>query len=151
MKNRKVKGLMIATAILASPLLASTHAFAATSSFTDINSSDAKDSILKLQNMGILNGNSNSKFNPNGKIARQDFAVILAKAVKLDSPKGPNESSFSDVSSFAFPNVENVDVDADAVAFAAASGLIDRGTTGTFDPKGREQVAEAVNALIKAQ
>lgn len=108
MKNSKVKGLLIATAILASPLVVSTHAHAATSSFTDIAPSFSKDAILSLQNASIVHGYSDGSFNPNGNINRQDFAIILAKALNLDISKAPNEATFSDVSSYASPYVEAV-------------------------------------------
>ncbi|MGG3505220.1 S-layer homology domain-containing protein [Paenibacillus lautus] len=66
-------------------------------SLSDINQSYAKDAILELVEQGIINGKGNGKFDPTGKIERQDFAIILAKALNLDVSPKPADSTFSDV------------------------------------------------------
>lgn len=66
-------------------------------SLSDINQSYAKDAILELVEQGIINGKGNGKFDPTGKIERQDFAIILAKALNLDVSSKPADSTFSDV------------------------------------------------------
>ncbi|WP_172890872.1 S-layer homology domain-containing protein [Aneurinibacillus soli] len=69
----------------------------ATPSLQDIDNSYAKDAIQKLVSEGIINGNGDGKFDPTGDISRQDFAIILAKALALDTSKPPATSTFSDV------------------------------------------------------
>lgn len=73
-----------------------TPSFAFTS-LTDISNSYAKDAINELVDAGILNGVGNGQFNPTGKITRQDFAIILAKSLNLDTEQTPPTATFSDV------------------------------------------------------
>jgi hypothetical protein len=88
------------TAAVTASMVASTlvvpAAFASTS-LTDIDNSYAKDAILELVNAGIINGTGDGKFNPAGKISRQDFAIILAKALNLDTESAPETATFKDV------------------------------------------------------
>jgi len=88
------------TAAVTASMVASTlvvpAAFASTN-LTDIDNSYAKDAILELVNAGIINGTGDGKFNPAGKISRQDFAIILAKALELDTDDVPATPTFSDV------------------------------------------------------
>ncbi|NGZ77229.1 S-layer homology domain-containing protein [Saccharibacillus alkalitolerans] len=88
----------ILASILTLPLLAG---FAAPSQaaveFRDIQNSYAKDAINQLVEAGILNGVGSGQFNPTGKITRQDFAIILAKALNLDTNSAPLTPTFSDV------------------------------------------------------
>ncbi|WP_159881672.1 S-layer homology domain-containing protein [Paenibacillus puerhi] len=113
--------------LLLSGLLAlssfSLSALAATD-LTDINGSYAKDAILGLAEAGIINGKGDGKFDPTGRIERQDFAIILAKALNLDVTSAPATSTFSDVSNthYAFSYVEA----------AAKAGLIEGNGDGTF-------------------
>lgn len=83
------------------------QAFAA-STFNDISNSYAKDAILQLAEKGIINGVSSGLFDPRGVILRQDFAIILAKALNLDVSKPPLIPTFSDVpaDNYAYTYVE---------------------------------------------
>lgn len=105
-KGKKLTAAMTAYAVVASMVVPT--AFAGTASFTDINDSFAKDAILKLADAGILNGVGNGKFNPTGQIERQDFAIILAKALNLDTASAPATATFSDIPKdhYAFAAVE---------------------------------------------
>ncbi|QOR66008.1 S-layer homology domain-containing protein [Cytobacillus suaedae] len=69
----------------------------ASTSFTDIEGSYAKDAIQELVEKGILSGSENGQFDPTGKINRQDFAIILAKSIQLDTTTVPAQATFSDV------------------------------------------------------
>lgn len=42
--------------------------------------------VLKAKELGIIDGVSKSTFNPNGIITRQDMAVMIARAFKLETP-----------------------------------------------------------------
>lgn len=83
-------------------------AYAAPASFSDIDSSYAKDAITQLVQQGIINGVGSGKFNPTDKIERQDFAVILAKALQLDTANPPAKASFTDIPTdhYAYAYVE---------------------------------------------
>ncbi|KEO83301.1 hypothetical protein EL26_10005 [Tumebacillus flagellatus] len=104
-KSKKLTATVAASAV-ASALVAPA-AFAGTT-FSDIDGSFAKDAILKLADAGILNGVGNGNFNPTGTIERQDFAIILAKALKLDTTSAPATATFTDVPKdhYAFAAVE---------------------------------------------
>ena len=101
----------------------SINAFAATS-LADINNSYAKDAIQDLVEKGIINGKGDGRFDPTGNITRQDFAIVLAKALNLDVSKAPETATFSDIptSHYAYKYVE--------AAFKA--GLIKGNGDGTF-------------------
>ncbi|MEC0371569.1 S-layer homology domain-containing protein [Paenibacillus chibensis] len=125
-KFQKKSITIISTALLFGAMVP--QAFAA-STFNDISNSYAKDAILQLAEKGIINGVSTGLFDPKGVILRQDFAVILAKALNLDVSKPPSIPTFSDVPAdhYAYKYVE-------AAAHAGlingrGGGLFGKGTT----------------------
>ncbi|MGG4132397.1 S-layer homology domain-containing protein [Paenibacillus illinoisensis] len=99
---------LLAASLLTTPLWNTQANGAAV--FTDIEGSYAKDAIVRLQNEGIITGISDGRFNPAGQIKRQDFAMILAKALKLDISNVPSSPTFSDVpaNSYAYASIEAV-------------------------------------------
>lgn len=136
MKNtKKLTSLVLSSALLAGPLFSS-QAFAAATTFTDISNSYAKNAILELANAGIVNGVGGEKFNPYGLITRQEFAIILAKALKLNVNEAPVKATFKDVPS---TNKEFAYIEA-----AVRAGLIKGYSNGEFkgsDLLSREQMA----------
>lgn len=98
---------VMTTAALLSTLALPAYAGAATT-FNDIGNSYAKDAIQALVDKGIINGVGNGQFNPTGNIERQDFAIILAKALQLDVSSTPKQATFTDVpnSDYAYNYVE---------------------------------------------
>lgn len=76
---------LAAAAILAGGLLVPGAANAAVS-FTDIDNSYAKEAILALAAEGILDGVGNNKFNPGGKMTREQFAKVLVVGGDLYDP-----------------------------------------------------------------
>ncbi|CAH1191560.1 S-layer homology domain-containing protein [Paenibacillus sp. JJ-223] len=143
MKTRKLAAASILSTTLLLGVLASPIA-ASSSSLTDIPNNYAKNAIIELADAGIMNGTGNGKFNPSGNITRQDFAIVLSKALNLDlSIASAKSSTFSDVpaSSYAFAAVEA----------AYKAGLIQGVGNGKFagtEPLTREQMAVIfVNAL----
>jgi hypothetical protein len=107
-KNHFISSILAAS-LLTIPLW-TTQANAAVS-FTDIDKSYAKDAIVELQNEGIVTGFSNGQFNPSGMITRQDFAILIAKTLKLDVTNNvPPKPTFTDipVTSYAYASVEAV-------------------------------------------
>ncbi|MFC4778976.1 S-layer homology domain-containing protein [Paenibacillus sp. GCM10023252] len=105
-------------------------------SFTDIEDSYAADAIRKLAEEGILGGKGGETFDPTGEIERQDFAIILAKALGLDVTSSPASPTFSDVPANHYSY--------DAVEAAVKAGLINGmgdGVFGTDQNLTREQMA----------
>lgn len=110
-------------------------AYAATS-FSDVNDSYAKDAIQQLMEAGIINGTGDGKFDPTGKIKREDFAIILSKALGLDTSAGPSAPTFSDVpqNHYAYAFIE-------AVAAAKLVNGIGYGQFGTGQNLSRQDMA----------
>jgi hypothetical protein len=107
-KNHFISSILAASLLTTS--LWTTQANAAVS-FTDIDKSYAKDAIVELQNEGIIAGFSDGRFNPSGVITRQDFAILIAKTLKLDVTNNiPSNPTFTDISvtSYAYASVEAV-------------------------------------------
>ncbi|WP_415841227.1 S-layer homology domain-containing protein, partial [Paenibacillus typhae] len=140
-KKFKVKSIsLLSTAALLGALVPHTSA---AESLTDISNSYAKDAIIELVEKGIINGTGDGKFNPTSNIKRQDFAIILAKALNLDLSTPPQSSTFTDVpvNSYAFSAVEA------AVKAGLFKGM-GNGTFGANQSLTREQMAVIfVNAL----
>lgn len=95
--NKYVRKVLSIASILTMIFVFKTTPSLASTDFTDISNSYAKDAINELVEAGIINGVGNGQFNPTGKIARQDFAIILAKALNLDIDEAPANPTFSDV------------------------------------------------------
>ncbi|SDM69385.1 S-layer homology domain-containing protein [Paenibacillus jilunlii] len=108
MNKQQIVSSLLAITLLAAPL-ASPKANAA-ALFSDINNSYAKEAILELLDKGIISGIGDNRFDPAGQLKRQDFAIILAKALNLDTTTVPSVPTFSDVpkGSYAFNAVEAV-------------------------------------------
>ncbi|MGF9696760.1 S-layer homology domain-containing protein [Paenibacillus sp. MABNR03] len=120
MKKKLLIKVMTTTALLSASIQ---PAFASTD-LTDINGSFAKDAILKLAEAGIVSGKGDGKFDPTGKINRQDFAIILVKALGLDMDSAPVKPTFSDIpaDNYSYKYVEA----------AIKAGLIKGLGNGTF-------------------
>lgn len=103
---------------------------------SDIDGSYAKDAIQELVEAGILNGRGDGSFDPTGNISRQDFAVILAKALNLDTSQTPATATFTDVPAdhYAFRYVEA------AVQAGLIAGMGD-GSFGTGNNLSRQDMA----------
>ncbi|UYO05438.1 S-layer homology domain-containing protein [Paenibacillus sp. PSB04] len=123
LRNTLMKVLSSA-ALLSAIAVPAVSAETATTPFSDIAGSYAKDAINELVEKGIVNGKGDGKFDPTGKIERQDFAIILAKASGLDVSSTPTSPTFSDVpsDSYAYASVEA----------AVKAGLIKGQGNGTF-------------------
>lgn len=120
------------------------------SPFNDV-ASDAwyANAVIWASSKGIVNGIGNGKFNPNGKLSREQLALILqsfANYKGMDTTKTTELTGFSDqgsVSGWA----------KDAVKWAVAEGLI-AGNAGKVMPQGdctREQFAVVLRAFVLAK
>ncbi|MGD6942419.1 S-layer homology domain-containing protein [Cytobacillus gottheilii] len=107
---KKTASFVLSAAIL-SGAFAPTYSHAAGMiPFKDIEGSYAQAAILELQENGILQGNGAGKFNPKGNISREQFAIVLANALKLNLEEAPATPSFSDIpaSHYAYKHIEAV-------------------------------------------
>jgi hypothetical protein len=131
-----ISGLLISATVASS-------GFAATSSFSDIENSYAKDAIVELQAKGILSGIDANTFDPKGELTRAQFVTMMVKALGL--PVDENAmSSFSDVKGWAVPYIEA----------AIKAGIIHGIGNGKFDPSSvltREQAAVILVLSLKTQ
>ncbi|WP_028544501.1 S-layer homology domain-containing protein [Paenibacillus taiwanensis] len=110
---------------------------AAPSSFKDIEHSFAKQAIQELASQGIISGVGEGKFNPKGKINRQDFAIIMAKALKLEvnvNSKGTMQFKDVPVDHYAYSYIE-------AVIKAGLFKGVSEHTFGLNESLTREQLA----------
>lgn len=112
--------------------------------FDDIGKySWASRAIEVLAAKGIINGTSETTFNPSADIRRADFIVLLVKALGLSAkPQG----NFTDVSSSAYY--------ADALATAKALGITAGVGNNNFNPNAKisreDMVVLAARAMEKA-
>ncbi len=109
---------------------------------SDVYSGHLED-VKKAIDMGLMSGTGAAgKFNPKGKIARQDFALIIARAdMKAENPDAEDidallrekyadaEEAFNDISGLN-------DTQKAAVAHCKENGIISGNGKGGFDPKG---------------
>ncbi|WP_309089195.1 S-layer homology domain-containing protein [Domibacillus sp.] len=92
-KQKSYKRFMAASAT--ATLVASAVTPAAAASFSDVTS-PYKEAVNYLVSNGIADGFSDTEFGISGQIKRVDMAIMLAKALKLDTSAAP-DAGFSDV------------------------------------------------------
>lgn len=162
---------ILAAAVLSSPIIMPTKGLAA-ASFIDIDGSYAKKAIVELFDQGIVTGVGESKFYPTSNITRQDFAIILAKTLKLDVSNPPALPTFLDVptSNYAYSYVEaavkaglikgtgsnlfgtgqNLSRQDMVVMFVRALGVNPTGKAGTLQFADSSQIADYSKDFIAA-
>ncbi|GIO64189.1 S-layer homology domain-containing protein [Paenibacillus cineris] len=103
-----LKGKSISILSAAALLGALVPHVSADASLSDISNSHAKDAINELVSKGIIYGTGDGKFNPASGIQRQDFAIIMARALQLDLSHPPVTPTFKDVpkENYAYAAVE---------------------------------------------
>ncbi|WP_163881035.1 S-layer homology domain-containing protein [Paenibacillus favisporus] len=103
-----LKGKSISILSAAALLGALVPHVSADASLSDISNSHAKDAINELVSKGIIHGTGDGKFNPASGIQRQDFAIIMARALQLDLSHPPVTPTFKDVpkENYAYAAVE---------------------------------------------
>lgn len=100
-------------------------------------------SVEKLAYEGIVHGLGNNKFNPNGKIKREEAAVILSKlGEKLEMKLASDDISFTDsksISTWAIDDVKKV------YTAKIMQGVSER----RFSPKSHYTIEQAIATLIR--
>lgn len=113
--------------------------------FTDTDNPN----VIKATKLGIVSGNGKGKFNPDGRLTREQLAAMVSRVDKLVTKDkkiyGEDLSMFDDsaeISSWA----------KEGVARVAEVGLVQGNGQGKFDPKGtatREQALSIVSKLVE--
>ncbi|WP_337100489.1 S-layer homology domain-containing protein [Paenibacillus sp. YIM B09110] len=111
------------------------------SAYDDTTDHWAKDSIGTAAALGIVTGFEDHAFRPNDLITREQMAVIVVRALRLNvSSKSVSFVDASAVSSWA----------TEGIAAAAENGLINGYEDGAFRAKMNTTRAEAVVVILKA-
>ncbi len=108
--------------------------------FADVNNHWAKDAVNDMGSRMVVNGVTDTTFNPNANITRAEFAAIIVRGLGL--PTGKSTDSFSDVKSDAWY--------AGAVQTATSYKLINGFEDGTFRPQDTITREQAMMIVAKA-
>ncbi|WP_075618337.1 DUF4350 domain-containing protein [Paenisporosarcina indica] len=111
--------------------------------FNDVKTHWAKKEIEALATKGIILGVTKDDFQPDAKLTRAHFAVLVARA--LDLPVTAYEGKFSDVKT-------DKDWAYAAIEAAARAGIINGHLNGKFDPDAeitREEIAVIIMRAVK--
>ncbi|MEN6461558.1 MAG: S-layer homology domain-containing protein [Syntrophomonas sp.] len=109
--------------------------------FADTANHWAKDSIATAAAYGIVNGYNSTKFGPDDNITREQMAVILDKALKLNNAAGgKNFIDQAKISTWA----------KDAVVRVNQNGIFAGYPDKSFKPKASAARAEAATVILKA-
>jgi len=113
--------------------------------FTDVaNNQWYTNAVAWAANSGVVTGVGNNKFNPNGKITREQMAAIL---YRYANGRGIDTSARADLSSF--PDGNKVSSYAkDAIRWTVAEGLIN-GADGKLMPQGNATRAQVATILMR--
>lgn len=113
--------------------------------FSDIRNYWAKDQIEVIASRSITSGKTETLFNPEGKVTRAEFAVLIARALNL--PTEQYKGTFNDVpatKAWAYAGIEA----------AYRAGIVNGKTKDTFGPDAlitREEIAAIVVRAVKYQ
>jgi flavodoxin len=135
MQNLKRLTALLATLTLLLTMSMTAYAAVEDTGFSDV-AADAwcVEAVQYVRDNGLMNGNTDTTFNPNGTTSRGQIAAILYRA--SGSPVVSGGANFSDVSSSAYY--------ANATRWASANGIVTGYSNGTFAPNApitRQQLA----------
>jgi len=106
----------------------------------DISESWAKAAIERAISLNLINGYTDGTFKPNQTINRAEFTAIIARALKLDAPKG--ELTFADADAIQ-------GWAKDAIQGAVEAGIVTGFTDHTFRPSAGITRVEMAVMLVK--
>lgn len=122
-------------------VIGTTEAPLAPVTFSDIEGHKYKSFIEKAVSQGITEGYPDGTFQPEGKVTRAEFAVLLMKALKIEVPG--RQLTFKDRDTIP-------EWASERVAQAFQTGTILGYPDGTFQPKGNITHAEMVSMVMKS-
>ena len=109
--------------------------------YQDVDDSNKnQEAIEVLQAVGIMTGDQNGNFNPDGSITRNEMAVIMAHLLNLDYDYYRGTNPFTDVPDWAAPYV----------AACAAEGVVAGIGNGQFGGDQKVTAAQASLMIMKA-
>ena len=109
--------------------------------YQDVDASnDNQEAIEVLQAVGIMTGDENGNFNPDGSITRNEMAVVMAHLLNLDYDYYRGTNPFTDVPEWAAPYV----------AACAAEGVVAGIGNGQYGGDNKVTAAEASLMIMKA-
>ena len=109
--------------------------------YKDVDASnDHQEAIEVLQAVGIMTGDENGNFNPDGSITRNEMAVIMAHLLNLDYDYYRGTNPFTDVPEWAAPYV----------AACAAEGVVAGIGNGQYGGDQKVTAAQASLMIMKA-
>ena len=109
--------------------------------YKDVDASnDNQEAIEVLQKVGIMTGDQNGNFNPDGSITRNEMAVVMAHLLNLDYDYYRGTNPFTDVPEWAAPYV----------AACAAEGVIAGIGNNQFGGEMKVTAAQASLMIMKA-
>jgi len=109
--------------------------------FTDLNNADYR-SINQAYNLGVINGVSDTKFDPKGAITREQAATILARLAKVCGKPLPDAG--------ANPFTDNISAWAQSSVVSCNAAKIMTGVSETkFAPKDTYSDQQALVSLYR--
>jgi len=109
--------------------------------YQDVDASNKnQEAIEVLQTVGIMTGDQNGNFNPDGSITRNEMAVVMAHLLNLDYDYYRGTNPFTDVPEWAAPYV----------AACAAEGVVAGIGNGQFGGDQKVTAAQASLMIMKA-
>lgn len=111
-----------------------------TTTFTDVAKDYAMGAIAYCAENGIINGDGKGHFNPGKSITREDAALMIARALKLDMS----------TTSTGFKDDAKIGSWAKAGVAACAKAEIIKGNNGNYMPKDNIQRCDAAAILVRA-
>ena len=108
--------------------------------YDDVTSEDNVEAIEVLQAVGIMTGDENGNFDPDGMVTRNQMAVIMSQLLNLNYDYYRGTNPFTDVPSWAAPYV----------AACAAEGVVAGIGDGLYGGENQVTAAQAALMILKA-
>lgn len=135
-KTRKLLNIFLVAIVLVCPAKAA-------STFSDVSESAAyAEAAEYLNEIGVMQGDTQGNFNPNRNVTRAQMAAILCRMLGESERTSANEREFTDVptSYWAYNNI----------MMATSLGIINGYNDGSFRPDNAVTYEQAVTMIIRA-
>lgn len=114
--------------------------------FTDIENHPMKESILKAHSLGIINGTSETTFNPYGQVTRQEAVTMLCRFES--KMKGSTVSTTAKNISYYADAAQVAEWAAPYVDYAYNNNIM-KGSNGRFSPMGGFTVEQSLLTVAR--